>query len=190
MSKISSAKLLGGIGAILMIVGWVVPLGPIVGLILLFVAVSYIADETKNKSIFDDYLMHFIFTVIAIVAITLLTFIALGGFSFIDAVQSLGSNPSPSAVWALIEPHLLGIVVSLLIGWAFFVVGAWYLRKSYDKVAEQTNVNLFKTTALIYFIGALTVIIAIGFLIILIAKIIEIIAYFSLPDSLPEAKKK
>jgi uncharacterized membrane protein len=188
MSKISSAKLLGGIGAILMIVGWVVPLGLIVGLILLFVAVRYIADETKDSSIFDDYLMHFIFTVIAIVAISLLLFIAIGGFSFVTAVQSLKS-PTAQDIWALIEPHLLGIITSLLIGWVFFCIGAWYLRKSYDKVAEHTKVGLFKTTALIYFIGALTVIVAIGFLIIIIAKIIEIIAYFSLPDELSEAKK-
>jgi len=189
MSKISSAKLLGGIGAILMIVGWVVPLGPIVGLVLLFVAVRYIADETKDNSIFDDYLMHFIFTIIAIVAMALLMFIAIGGFSFVNTIQSLGSDPSPSAVWALIEPHLLGIIASLLIGWIFFCIGAWYLRKSYDKIAEHTNVGLFKTTALIYFIGALTVIVAIGFLIIIIAKIIEIVAYFSLPDELPQTKK-
>ena len=64
-----------------------------------------------------------------------------------------------------------------------------YLRKSYNSIAKHTKVHLFRTTGLIYFIGAITLIIAIGIIIILVAKILEIVAYFSLPEKLPSTKK-
>ena len=63
-----------------------------------------------------------------------------------------------------------------------------YLRKSYNRIAEHTQVSTFKTTSTVYFIGAITTIILIGFLIIFIAKIIEIVAFFSIPETLPASK--
>lgn len=47
------------------------PLIGLVGLVLVFVAVKYIAEETKNHKIFQDYLMNFILNIIAIGAVTL-----------------------------------------------------------------------------------------------------------------------
>ncbi|MBS3748490.1 MAG: DUF996 domain-containing protein [Candidatus Thermoplasmatota archaeon] len=64
-------------------------------------------------------------------------------------------------------------------------LGAIYLRKSYNEIAEQTNVETFKTTGTLYLNGTATIIIIVGFLIILIARIFEIISYFSLSDSAP-----
>ena len=57
MSKLSEAKILGGIGALLMLLGgFIIPgLGGIIGLILIFIAVKYISEECKDKSIFDNY---------------------------------------------------------------------------------------------------------------------------------------
>ncbi len=56
ISKLSEAKVLGGIGAILMLIGGFVPyVGPIasiVGLVLVFIAVKSISQITKNKDIF------------------------------------------------------------------------------------------------------------------------------------------
>ena len=74
MSKLSSAKLLGGLGALLSLIGWLFTTSSfgsvvgIIGLIMVFIAVKYIADETKDKSIFDNYLYFFICSIIAIVA--------------------------------------------------------------------------------------------------------------------------
>jgi len=72
MSKLGQAKILGGMGALLSLLVVVPSVGPlvgIVGLVLVFIAVKYIAEETKNHSIFQNYLMNFIFTIIAFGAV-------------------------------------------------------------------------------------------------------------------------
>lgn len=192
MSKLSEAKILGGIGAILMLLGgFILPgIGAIIGLILLFIAVKYIAEIAKDEKIFDNYLMHFICSIIAIVAVVLIFFYSIGGFSlsFFTALESMEFTDFNS-VWSFFEPYIYWWLLALIIGWIFVVIGAMYLRKSYNSIAEHTKVHLFRTTGLIYFIGAITLIIAIGIIIILVAKILEIVAYFSLPEKLPSTKK-
>jgi uncharacterized membrane protein len=76
-------------------------------------------------------------------------------------------------------------IIALTVGWILWVIGAIYLRRSYNSIAEHTNVSLFRTTGTVYLIGAITTIILIGFVILFVGRIIEVIAYFSLPDELP-----
>lgn len=186
MSKIRDAKLIGGIGAILMLVAGYIPLGAIIGLILIFLAIKYISEETKDETIFNNYLMYFIFCIMAIVAATIIIFYAIGGFTFITMIQSVEFTDFNS-VWAFFEPMLTGIVIGLVIGWILLVVSAIYLRKSYESIAKYTKVNLFKTTATLYLIGALSLIVLIGILFLFIAQILLIIAFFKLPDELPKS---
>jgi len=189
MSKLSEAKILGGIGAILMLIGGsFVGIGAIIGLVLIFVAVKYIANETKDNSIFDNYLMHFIFSIIAIVAFVAIFLASIGGLTFFSAFEEL--NPSdPAAVWEFIQPYIIWWVIGGLIGWIFLIISAIYLRKSYNSITEHTKVGLFKTTGTVYLIGAVSAIILIGFLIIIVAKIIEIVAYFTIPEAIPSSKE-
>jgi uncharacterized membrane protein len=44
---------------------------------------------------------------------------------------------------------------------------------------------MFNTTALLYLIGAATTIVVIGFVILLVAEILQIVAFFSLPEAPP-----
>jgi uncharacterized membrane protein len=44
---------------------------------------------------------------------------------------------------------------------------------------------MFQTTGLLYLIGAALTIILVGFLILLIAEILQIVAFFSIPEQLP-----
>ena len=190
MGKLSDAKIFGGIGAILMILVAIPSFGGIlalIGLILLFIAVKYISDETKEKSIFNNFLYFFIVTIIGVVvagATLVYTFFEAGGMSYINELQNLAYS-DPMAVWDTIQPLLMGAIVAIVILWIALIVSAIFLRKSYDKIGELTNVKWFKTTGLIFLIGALTLIILIGFVIILIGMILEIIAFFSLPENLP-----
>ena len=195
MSKLSEAKTFGGIGALLMLIGGFVPYaGPvisIVGLILLFIAVKSISELTKDEEIFSNYLMHFIINIIAIVAlivIMLLAFGAAGGFTWISGLEGAEITDLES-FWDNFGTIIGGCILALVVSWILYIIAAIYLRRSYNKIAEHTKVDLFKTTGLIYFIGAITTIIIVGLIIIFVARIIEIIAYFSLPDNLPEEKK-
>lgn len=184
---LSQAKTYGGIGAILALIGGAIPkLGSvlsIVGIVLILLAVKEIADEVGDEAVFKNYLISFILQVgafvaliIAIVAVLGTSIIAMGGpRAFEHEMQDFG------AIMAIIGSILVGFIIF----WILFSLGSYYLKKSYELIAEYTDVDLFKTTGLLYFIGALTSIILIGLLIILVARILEIVAYFSLPEELP-----
>jgi len=202
MTKLSEAKILGGIGALLslfVVAPYAGPLIGLVGLILVFVAVKYIADETKDHNTFRNYLMNFILNIIAIgavITIMVASFGLSGGFSWITTLLQKNNPPAGTipgtylitdfnTFWASFSPVVVGCVLALVIAWVLLIVGALYLRKSYNSIAEHTKVDLFKTTGLVYLIGAATVIIIIGAFILIIAKILEIVSFFSLPDNLP-----
>ena len=186
MSKLSDAKIMGVIGAILMLVAGYVPLGAIIGLVLIFFAVKNIATEANEESIFNNYLMNFIFCIFALVATTFIIFYAIGGFDFFSLIQSVDFTDFNS-VWNFFEPYLAGIIIGLVVGWILFIVSAFYLRKSYNSIASHTKVNMFNTAAIVYLIGAVTFIVGIGIILILIAEILTIIAFYRLPEKLPKS---
>ena len=193
MGSLQNAKIFGGIGALLMLLG-VIPqtfgiLG-LIGFIMVFIAVKMIADEAKDKEIFNNYLYSFILGIIALVAvlaILLMTFTSVGGIEFFMDLQDIAmNNPSdPMVIFDTLAPVLTGAIAALVIGWIILIVSSIYLRKSFIKISEITNVKWFGTTGLLFLIGAFTMIILIGFLILIIAVILEIVAFFSLPDQLP-----
>jgi uncharacterized membrane protein len=198
MRNLSEAKIFGGIGALLMLVGIFIPYGGpvinIIGLVLIFIAVKAISEITKDEDIFRNYLMHFIFTIltfVAIIVIMVIAFGASGGFSWITEISEIQSGDITdfNTFWNLFGDMIVGAIVALVVGWVLIIISALYLRKCYNSIAEHTKVNTFKTTGTIYFIGAITLIIGIGIIILFVAKIIEIIAYFSIPEKLPTAKE-
>ena len=198
MRNLSEAKVYGGIGAILMLIGIFIPYGgpiiSIIGLVFIFIAVKAISEQTKDEDIFRNYLMHFIFTILAIVAIIVIMIIAFGaagGFSWITEITQMQPEEMTdfNTFWDLFGDMIIGAIVALIVGWILAIISALYLRKCYNSISQHTKVGLFKTTGTIYFIGAITVIIGIGFLLLFIAKIMEIVAYFSIPDALPKTKE-
>lgn len=194
MGSLQNAKIFGGIGALLMLIGPFIPssfgiLG-LIGFILTFIAVKMIADEFKEKEIFSNFLFFFILTILAIVAagiIGLVTFQSVGGLEyFMDLQDLVMSNPSdPMIVWEYIQPMITGVIAALVVGWIILVIAVFFLRKSFNMMADVTKVKWFGTSALLFLIGAFTMVIIVGFFIILIAVILEIVAFFSLPDQVP-----
>jgi len=196
MNNLSNVKIFGGVGALLLLIGTFIPYaGPvisIVGLIFVFIAVKSISELAKDHDIFSNYLYHFIFSIISIVAIfviILIGFGAIGGFSWITSLQDINITDF-STFWDYFGGIIGYAILALLVGWILGIIAAIYLRRSYNSIAKHTKVGLFKTTGTFYFFGAITTIIVIGFLILFIARILEIIAYFSLPDELSTSDKK
>jgi len=197
MRNLSEAKVYGGIGALLMLIGIFIPYGgpiiSIIGLVFIFISVKAISEIVKDEDIFRNYLMHFIFTILAIVSIIVILVIAFGaagGFSWITEISGMQPDEFTdlNTFWDLFGDMIIGAIVALFVGWVLTIISALYLRKCYNSIAEHTKVSTFKTTGTIYFIGAITLIILIGALILFVAKIIEIVAYFSIPDTLPASK--
>ncbi len=173
-NNFSSARIYGGLGAVFLLLDTVVPkIGgfiSIVGLILILLAVKNISeavgDELIYKNFFIAFIAMFLNSIIAII-------IKVGNVSQEVIERSLSIS---------------GIVTGLIILWIILLVGAFFLRKSYILIGEYTNVQMFKFTGTLYLVGAVLLIIVIGGVVIFIAEILQIISFFSLPES-PVTKK-
>ena len=191
MSELSNAKTIGKVGSLLALLGGFVPLiGPIIGIVgfvLVLIAVKSISELLKDKDIFRNYIVDFILSIISIVmilVIMLMGFFNVGGFTWITSLQDINIQDL-STFWDYFGGIISYAIMALIVGWILWVIGAIYLRRSYNSIAKYTNVSLFRTTGTVYLIGAITTIILIGFVILFVGRIIEVISYFSLPDELP-----
>jgi uncharacterized membrane protein len=160
MGKLSDAKMLGGIGSILQII----PYLNIVGFILTLIAVKFVSDEVHDGSIFTDML----YAVIA----------GIVGFA-IAAVGIFGAILSIAAVGVA---AFAGIAVFLVVAWLSLIVSSIFIRRAFDKMATKLNVGTFRTAGMLYFVGALLTIVLVGFVILFIAFILQIVAFFSINE--------
>jgi uncharacterized membrane protein len=190
--KLHNAKLLGGIGSILMLllpvptVGWLVAF---VGLILVLVAVKYIADEMKDHSVFNNFLLTFIVIIIGVVVAVFIIFISYFSYGAgIDWTKFQNITSAPQFYQMMqtngVLTFLTSIIAGLLVLWITLIIAAYFLRKSYNKIASGTHTSMFHTAGLLYLIGAVTAIVLVGFIIIFVAFILQIIAFFSMPETL------
>ncbi|MGB9749421.1 MAG: DUF996 domain-containing protein [Caldisericia bacterium] len=205
------AKILGGLGAIFIlcfiipVVGWILS---IVGFILTAIAVSQISKTVNEKSIFSNYLISIILYFASIVTsiIGLIGVFAKIVLKNLDKFENL--NPD---FWNRFNrfgtrnlPHLRDfpqirelltnaggqiwiLLMVLAIVWIIILVAGLFTKFSFDKISEKVKINNFKISGLLIFIGSiLTILFGVGFIIILIGVIFEIISFFSLPDKYEE----
>lgn len=163
MSKLGEAKKLGGIGAILLLIPGI----SIIGYILVLIATKYISDDLGDKSIFDNMLYAVITGIIG----------AAVGVGVIFAGGIFGIFTSGVSA-------VLGVVGGLLVVWISLIISAIFIRRAFDTMATRLNVDAFKTAGTLYFVGAILTIILVGFLILLIAYILQIVAFFSIREEM------
>ncbi|MDA4119762.1 MAG: DUF996 domain-containing protein [Thaumarchaeota archaeon] len=166
MGKLESAKIFGGIGSLLQLVPGVA----IIGYILTLIAVKYISDEVKDSAIFTDMIYAVITGIIGI---------AFGG-----SLLFLGVATS---VITLGIGALFGLVSFLFIAWIALIISSIFIRRAFGKIATQLNVGTFRTAGTLYFVGALLTIVLVGFVLLFIAFILQIVAFFSIHEAQPMA---
>lgn len=195
MVELSTAKTYGGIGALLLLIGGFIPyVGfavSIVGLILIFLGVKTISEITNDEEIYKNFILSFIFNIIAIVSlfgILLIGFGATGGFSWLTSLETAEITDF-TTFWNYFGGIVIAAIIGLLVAWIFAILGSIYLRKSYKSITNHTNIKHFETAGTMYLIGSITAVILIGFILLFIARIIEIVAFFSLPDTLASKEK-
>jgi len=162
LGKLGEAKTLGGIGSILLFVPGV----SIVGYILILVATKYISDDLGDKTIFNN-MIYAVAT--AIIGVAVGAFLLFTGVIF--GIFTLGSGA------------ILGVVGGLVAVWIFLVISSIFIRRAYDTMATRLNVSSFKTAGTLYFVGALLTIVFVGFIVLFIAYIFQIIAFFSISEA-------
>ncbi len=184
MASLRDARVFGGIGAILSLVSGFVPsvgfVLAIIGLVLVLIAVKYISDIVEDPSIFKNMIISVVSGIIGVVVAAI--FVVATVFTVLRGMRLHGVPP---ALGLRVFPNvMLTIIAALVIVWIFLLISAVFLRRSYTRIGETLNVDTFKTAALIYLIGAALTIVIVGFLIIFIAEIIEVVAFFSIPEQL------
>jgi uncharacterized membrane protein len=196
---LETSKNLGGIGAILMLVGvipvlsflWVVAFA---GLVLVMIALKGFADYYKESGIFNNALYGIIAAIVGGVAAVVLILTSLVGFlgALGISVPSL-TNWNSWGNWTTtlpninyqninlnaIMPFVAAILGSLLVLFVGVVIMAIFVRKSFGLMSSKTGKGLFATTGLIILIGAVLTIILIGVLLIWVALIPLAAAFFS-----------
>jgi uncharacterized membrane protein len=164
LARLDQAKTLGGIGSILELIPGIA----IVGYILTLIAVKNISDELQDKAIFDNMLYAVITGIIGVIV----------GFFL------LFSGIAVSAITAGISAFA-GAVAFFAIIWIVLIISAIFVRRSFEEIASRLSVNTFRTAGTLYLIGAVTTIIIVGFVILLVAYIFQIVAFFSIKDTVP-----
>jgi len=185
MASLGQAKSLGGVGAILVLIGGFVgaPGGvlAIVGLILVLIAVKYIADVLADQTVFNNMIIAVVLSIIGLVALIVIvlsafySFIGFRNFSFMP-----GTAPPVGFV-----AFVTSIIIGAVIAWVFFLIASIFLKRSYETIGTRLGIGTFHTTGLLYLIGAALSIIGIGLIIVFIAEILQIVAFFSIPEQMP-----
>ncbi len=186
MGTLRDAKNYGGVGAILLLISSFVPIVgivvSIVGFILVLLAVKYISEAVGDRSIYDNMLFFVILAIIGSVVAVLFVFTAL--LPFLGPGFQPPIDPpditDPLAIFAIFT-----VLIGLAIAWIVSIVAALFLRRSFNSIATHLGVRLFGTAALLFFIGAILLIVIVGFVLIFVAEILMIVAFFSIPDQQP-----
>jgi uncharacterized membrane protein len=163
----------------------------LIGSVLILVAIKKISDAVNDREIFKNVLMV---VIIPWVAIGVVLAVGLGLVMYAGPIKVDGNylaevGYSGTDVVLPPLPTFLGlpiITLMMLLGvWAAFIASAWFLKRGYELIAVRTGTKTFRTVGRLYFYGALLVIVLIGVILAFVAVILQIKAFFSLPESLP-----
>lgn len=181
------AKIWGGLGSIFLLLT-VIPYAGLVlgiaGLILVLFAVMRIAEHVGDPLIRGNMMVGIALAVGGLAIGSLIVFGAMWrymGLGFMYGPDFGMMNAPTTDLWAFIAAMILG----LLAIWAFYLVSAVYIRKSFDSIGTKLNIGMFQTAALVYLIGAVLAIVMVGLLLIYVAWILFAVAFFSIPEEAP-----
>jgi len=204
--NLETSKYLGGIGAILLVIGFLGSIGTgysgllsLVGLVLVLIAMKGLSDYYKEAGIFDNTLYGFATSIIAVVAFvavivaTLLGTIAdMGIADWTNTAQWTAAFQETFSDMSALFNFIGGIILAVVVLFILLVIAAIFYRKSLNMLSSKSGVGMFSTAGLLLLIGAILTIIVIGIIIIWIAIILLAVAFFSIktqtaqpPESAP-----
>jgi uncharacterized membrane protein len=191
---LESSKTLGGVGAILVVIGFLglfaygyTALLSLIGIIITLIALKGIADHYNEAGIFNNALYGFITLIIGVVA-----FIATVIVMILMAISNIDIDwTNPTAIqqyfmdmnnlWSIIGTLIAALVVLFI----FVIISAIFFRKSLTSLSTKSGEKIFETAGLLWLIGAVLTIILIGFIVIGIAWILIAVGFFSIKPTAP-----
>ena len=185
MNTLSEAKVLGGIGSILVLLSAVPSIGwllGIAGFVMVLLAVKDISQTFSDSKVYSNMLTAVVLAVgaIAVGAVTVIgtAYHLFESGSFVGS-RFILSNPITGA-------NLFGLVAVVIGGLlaveALLVFSAVFVRRSFKTISSKLGIHTFETASLLFLIGAATAIIGIGFILIVISEILFGVSFFSIQD--------
>lgn len=160
--SLSQARTLGRIGSILVFL----PVLSIIGYILILIAINDVSKYLQDRSIFKNTLIA---VALEIVGSAVGLFILFGGL--LSSMFTGGLSVVP------------GLIAALAVTWLFLVAAALFLRRSYDTMALKLGIGSFRTTGMLFLIGAgLVILVGLGFIVIFVGEIFQAISFFAIPE--------
>ncbi|MFZ0965368.1 MAG: DUF996 domain-containing protein [Candidatus Bathyarchaeia archaeon] len=186
---LESDKTLGGVGALLVVIGFLgffasgyVAILALIGMIITLIALKGMADHYNEAGIFNNALYGVITLIIGVVAfIATLVVVILMALSSIDIDWT-----NPAAIQAYFTDftniwNIIGAAIgALVVLFVFTIVSAIFFRKSLISLSAKSGEKIFETAGLLWLIGAVLTIILIGFILIGIAWILIAVGFFSI----------
>jgi uncharacterized membrane protein len=186
--SIESNRVLGGVGALLMVISLLGLLGTsytlfllVVGIILVLVALKGFADHYQDGGIFNNALYGFITVIVGLVATAAIFVILI--LQVLSGLPIDWTNPMEVQQYFMNNMDVFWQVAGAAIGalvvlYISLIVSAVLFRKSLDALSKHSGEKIFGTAGLIWLIGA--VIPLIGIIIIWISWILMAVGFFSI----------
>ncbi len=202
--SLETSKTLGGVGAILILIGTLPVAGTysygiiaLVGLILVLTALYRLANFYNERGIFTNAIYGVITGIVGIAATAIVAVIAVlasltslenfisqffPGWTRGDWTALAGMTPTVPATidFSGLASFLAALLVIFIVFIIFAIVTAYFFRRSLQKLSAKTAVGLFSTAGLVLFIGAFLLILLIipGVIVMWIAWLLLAIAFF------------
>lgn len=164
-SKISNIRTLALVGACLSIFGFIGGVLYIPGFICLLIAILKLANLVNSPTLKRNYILSAISSVIGVVLILIGAF--LGMSSSIGATNSNGGFTfSPIVIILLV----LGVIISIYSLYKIFL--------TYKELSQISGDKFFLYYAIFFIIGIATMMVLVGYILLIVATILHIIAWY------------
>jgi uncharacterized membrane protein len=180
-----SASLAVPIPPITLVILVIVMVFNVAGNYLIFNAVEQISYEVNDREIFHNVFVWFILHIAGIaIFLVVMYFLRLilekiSVRSLIDIFTGLGMIE-----FSVIHADLWRVVAGSMVMWFVLIAAARFLRKSYERIAARTGTEIFRAVEYWYYWGTRLAIVFVGFIFIVIALILQIMAFYFLPSSI------
>ncbi len=192
--SLESNKILGGVGALLMVLSILGVLGVpytlfllVVGAILVLIALKGFADHYQDGGIFNNALYGFITVMVGGVAVIAVLVILLSPLiAELTGMELDVGNPMAMQqfIRQFVVEHLQQILGAFLGAYLLLVisviVSGVLFRKSLNALSTRSGEKMFGTAGMVWLIGAVLTIVLIGLIVIWISWILLAVGFFSL----------
>ncbi|MGC8769593.1 DUF996 domain-containing protein [Calditerrivibrio sp.] len=157
--KVGNEKILGGLGGIFLFLLFVPGIGILLGLagyVLFLIAMYEISKVYNDQKIFNWSLMGVILSTLGLIFVIFYELL-FGAAGLLGTL--LGSNLMENVLVFVIS---IGPIMDIIVAIVLFVYAYYLLYKALKKVAEYTQISMFKLAGQLLFMGSILIFIFIG----------------------------